>query len=73
MRGVLGLTYDTEDWSNDDKNKALPHRSKGHFFSGGPRVNPIKLHYMTDRQERFDLKISKLKILWKQRHHLGCP
>jgi len=29
---------------------------------------------MTDRQEQFDLKISKLKILWKQRHlHLGCP
>jgi len=29
---------------------------------------------MTDRQEWFDLKISKLKILWKQRHlHLGCP
>jgi len=29
---------------------------------------------MTDGQERFDLKISKLKILWKQRHlHLGCP
>jgi len=27
---------------------------------------------MTDRQERFDLKISKLKILRKQRHlHLG--
>jgi len=26
------------------------------------------LHYMTDRQERFDPKISKLKILWKQRH-----
>jgi len=35
-------------------------------------VDPIDLHYMTDR--RFDLKISKLKILWKQRHlHLGCP
>jgi len=31
---------------------------------------------MTDRQERFDLNISKLKLLWKQRHltlHLGCP
>jgi len=26
------------------------------------------LHYMPDRQERFDLKKSKLKILWKQRH-----
>jgi len=23
---------------------------------------------MTDRQERFNLKISKLKLLWKQRH-----
>jgi len=29
-------------------------------------VDPLNLHYMTDRQERFDLKISKLKILWKQ-------
>jgi len=29
--------------------------------------DPIYLHYMTDRQERFDLKISKLKILWKQK------
>jgi len=37
-------------------------------------VDPIYLHYMTGRQERFDLKISKLKLLWKQRHiHLGCP
>jgi len=36
-------------------------------------VVTIDLHYMTDRQERFDLKISKLKILWKQRHlHVGC-
>jgi len=34
--------------------------------------DPIDLHYMTDRW--FDLKISILKILWKQRHlHLGCP
>jgi len=33
-------------------------------------VDPIDLYYMT---ERFDLKISKLKTLWKQRHlHLGC-
>jgi len=31
-------------------------------------VDPIYLHYMTDREARFDLKISKLKILWKQRH-----
>jgi len=37
-------------------------------------VVTIDLHYMTDRQERFDLKISKLKLLRKQRHlHLGCP
>jgi len=37
-------------------------------------VVTIDLHYMTDRQERFDLKISKLKIVRKQRHlHLGCP
>jgi len=35
-------------------------------------VVTIDLHYMTDRQERFDLKISKLKLLWKRRHlHLG--
>jgi len=35
-------------------------------------VVTIDLLYKTDRQERFDLKISKLKILWKQRHlHLG--
>jgi len=31
-------------------------------------VDPIYLHY--DRHRRFDLKISKLKILWKQRHLL---
>jgi len=37
-------------------------------------VDLIDLHYMTGRQERFDLKISKLKIVRKQRHlHLGCP
>jgi len=37
-------------------------------------VVTIDLHYMTDRQERFDLKISNLKLLRKQRHlHLGCP
>jgi len=34
----------------------------------------IDLNYLTDRQERFDLKISKLKLLRKQRPiHLGCP
>jgi len=37
-------------------------------------VVTIDLHYMTDTQERFDLKLSKLKLLWKQRHlHLGSP
>jgi len=37
-------------------------------------VVTIDLHYMTDRHEWFDLKISKLKILWKQKYlHLGCP
>jgi len=27
-------------------------------------VVTIDFHYMTDRQQRFDLKISILKILW---------
>jgi len=36
-------------------------------------VVTIDFHNMTDRQERFDLKISKLKLLRKQRHlHIGC-
>jgi len=35
-------------------------------------VVTIDLHYMTDRQEQFDLKISKLKILRKQRHILDA-
>jgi len=36
-------------------------------------VVTIDLHYMTDRHERFDLKISELKLLRKKRHlHLGC-
>jgi len=30
------------------------------------KVVTIDLHYMTDIQERFDLKISKLKLLRKQ-------
>jgi len=34
----------------------------------------IDLHYMTDRQEQFNLKISKLKLMRKQRRqYLGCP
>jgi len=36
------------------------------------KVVTINLHYMTDRKERFDLKISKLKLLRKHLH-LGCP
>jgi len=35
-------------------------------------VDPIDLHYITDRHKRFDLKILKLKILWKQRHILDA-
>jgi len=37
------------------------------------QIKHIPLHYMTDGHERFDLKISKLKILLKKTHlHLGC-
>jgi len=38
-------------------------------------VVTIDLHYMTDRQERFDLKISDLKLYSEKRRHLhfGCP
>jgi len=32
-----------------------------------PWGNPINVHFVTDRQEWFDLKISKLKILWKHK------
>jgi len=35
-------------------------------------VVTIDLHYMTDIQERFDLKISKLRLLRKQRHLLDA-
>jgi len=36
-------------------------------------VVTIDLHCMTDGHERFNLKISKLKLQRKQRHlHLGC-
>ncbi len=41
-----------------------------------PRIETVTYtcHYMTDRLERFDLKISKLDLLKKKRHlHLGCP
>jgi len=30
-------------------------------------LHDVKKH-MTDRHKRFNLKISKLKLLWKQRH-----
>jgi len=36
------------------------------------QVVTIDLHYMTDRQERLDLKISKLKILRKQSYILDA-
>jgi len=37
-------------------------------------VVTIDLYLMTDRHKWFDLKISKLKLLRKQRHiHLGYP
>jgi len=36
-------------------------------------VVTIDLYYMTDRQEQFDLKISKLKILRKQKHLTWMP
>jgi len=29
-------------------------------------VDPLDLHYMTDRQEQFDQKMSKLKMLWNK-------
>jgi len=35
-------------------------------------VVTIDLHYMTDTQEQFDLKISKLKLLRKQRYILDA-
>jgi len=35
-------------------------------------TDPLNLHYMTDRQQRIDRKMSKLKILWKQRHILDA-
>ncbi len=37
-------------------------------------VSPIDLHYMTDRLQRFELKIFVSVQLKKQSHlHLGCP
>ncbi len=37
-------------------------------------VSPIDCHYMTDRLQRFELKISVCVLLKKQSHlHLGCP
>ncbi len=44
------------------------------FFSPLIETVTYTCHYMTDRLERFDLKISKLDLLKKKRHlHLGCP
>ncbi len=37
-------------------------------------VSPIDCHYMTDRLQRFELKIFVCVLLKKQSHlHLGCP
>ncbi len=37
-------------------------------------VSPIDCHYMTDRLQRFELKIFVYVLLKKQSHlHLGCP
>ncbi len=37
-------------------------------------VSPIDCHYMTDRLQRFELKIFLCVLLKKQSHlHLGCP
>ncbi len=37
-------------------------------------VGPIDCHYMTDRLQRFELKIFVCVLLKKQSHlHLGCP
>ncbi len=37
-------------------------------------VSPIDCHYMTDRLQRFELKIFLCVLLNKQSHlHLGCP
>jgi len=35
-------------------------------------VDLLKLHYMTDRQHRFNRKMSKLKILWKDTYILDA-
>ncbi len=44
------------------------------FFSPLIETVTYTCHYMTDRLQRFDLKISKLDLLKKKRHlHLGCP
>ncbi len=37
-------------------------------------VNPINWHYVTDRLQRFELKIFVCVLLKKQSNlHLGCP
>jgi len=37
------------------------------------KVDPIDFHYMTDRHQWFDLKISKLKIMWKINFKVNYP
>ncbi len=36
-------------------------------------VSPIDCHYITDRLQRFELKIFVCVLLKNQRWHLGCP
>ncbi len=44
------------------------------FFFTLKAVGPIDCHYMTDRLQRFELKIFVCVLLKKQSHlHLGCP
>ncbi len=44
------------------------------FFFTLKDLVPIDCHYMTDRQQRFELKISVCVLLKKQCHlHLDCP
>jgi len=37
-----------------------------HALWGEPREDPFNLQCMTDRQQRFDQKMSKLKMLWNK-------
>ncbi len=45
-----------------------------HFFFTLKDSALIDWHYMTDRPQRFDLKIVVYVLLKKQSHlHIGCP